>query len=61
MVVLFTSEYLLRFYLLQCWEYAAMKTWEAHKKEMATEDKREWIISVTYSVIIFAILMTIII
>ena len=36
-----------------------MKTWEAHKKEMANEDKRVWIISVTYSVIIFAILMTI--
>ena len=38
-----------------------MKTWEEHKREMAKEEKKEWIISVTYSVIIFSILMTVII
>ena len=38
-----------------------MKTWEDHKREIASEEKREWTISIIYSVIIFSILITVII
>jgi hypothetical protein len=34
-----------------------MKSWVEHKKDMAIEERNEWILVSVYSVIVFAIVM----